>query len=62
MKIGPIEITISGGAVQHVENPSSIDIIIRDYDVEGTDCASWPGCKQDEHGDWYQEISFPAAH
>ena len=32
MKI--IEITISGGAVQHVEFPRGVKVIVRDYDVD----------------------------
>lgn len=53
-----ILIIISGGAVQDVVNPTDCEIEIRDYDVETIDAEADPRCKQDEDGDWYQEMLF----
>jgi len=54
----PIQIIISGGCVQDVINDSGHPIIIKDYDVEGVDAICDPRCKQDEDGEWYQEMLF----
>jgi hypothetical protein len=45
-----VEITISGGAVQDVECPRGVKVIIRDYDVEGGDLDG-PDIHRDESGD-----------
>jgi hypothetical protein len=50
MKI--IEITISGGNVQHVEFPRGVKVIIRDYDVGGDDLDG-PNIHKDERGDYF---------
>ena len=52
-----IEITISGGAVQYVEFPRGVKVIIRDYDVEGGDLEGPDICK-DEQGDHFQKMEF----
>ena len=45
-----VEITISGGAVQDVQLPRGVKVIIRDYDVED---GEWdgPDIHRDEQGD-----------
>ena len=52
-----VEITIAGGAVQNVECPPGIKVVIKDYDVEGSD---WDGfdIRTDEDGDSYQYMEF----
>ena len=52
-----VEITISGGAVQDVEFPRGIQVIIRDYDVEGGDLDG-PDIHRDEQNDPYQRMEF----
>ena len=51
-----IQIIISGGAVQHVEKPAGIALEIRDYDVDDDDAEGNENCRQDEDGEWYQEM------
>jgi hypothetical protein len=52
-----IEITISGGAVQYVDFPRGIKVIVRDYDVEGGDLDG-PDIRKDEEGDCFQNMEF----
>lgn len=52
-----IEITISGGAVQYVEFPRGVKVVIRDYDVEGQDLEG-PDIRKDQDGDYYQNMEF----
>jgi hypothetical protein len=56
--IQTVEITISGGAVQHVEFPRGFRVIIRDYDVEGSDVDSGFDIRKDSEGDHYQHMEF----
>ena len=51
-----VEITISGGAVQDVQLPRGIKVIIRDYDIEGDDLDG-PNICTDEDGP-YQRMEF----
>jgi hypothetical protein len=50
-----IIITIQGGCVQDVEKPDDIEVIIKDYDIQDEE---GPNIKQDDDGDFYQEIVF----
>lgn len=52
-----VEITISGGAVQDVQLPRGVKVIIRDYDVESSDWDG-PDIHQDKDGDWFQKMEF----
>ena len=52
-----VEITISGGAVQDVQLPRGVKVIIRDYDVEGDDWDG-PDIHRDERNDPYQRMEF----
>jgi len=54
-----VEIIISGGAVQDVVCPRGVEVIIRDYDVEGVDESntSWD-IRRDTEGDLYQRMEF----
>lgn len=47
-----VRITVEGGVVQHVEVPEGVQVIVRDYDVEGTDADE---LEQDENGDQFIE-------
>ncbi len=53
MKI--IRVTVEGGVVQHVEVPEGVQVIVRDYDVEGTDADE---LEQDENGDQFIESTW----
>jgi hypothetical protein len=53
MKI--VRVTVEGGVVQHVEVPEGVQVVVRDYDVDGTD-ADEP--EQDDHGDHFIESSW----
>ena len=50
MKI--VRVTVEGGVVQHVEVPEGVQVVVRDYDVEGTDGDER---EQDENGDHFIE-------
>ena len=56
--IQTIEIIISGGAVQHVEFPRGTRVIIRDYDVDGTDHDGGFDIRKDKEGDLFQHMEF----
>ena len=47
-----VKITVQGGVVQHVEVPEGVTVIVRDYDVDGTETDL---LQQDENGDNYIE-------
>lgn len=47
-----VRVTVEGGVVQHVEVPEGVQVIVRDYDVEGTDADE---LEQDENGDQFIE-------
>ena len=46
-----VHITVEGGVVQHVEVPKGVQVIVRDYDVDGAE----EGLEEDENGDNYIE-------
>ena len=50
MKI--VRVTVEGGVVQHVEVPEGMQVVVRDYDVDGTDVSE---LEQDENGDHFIE-------
>jgi len=54
-----VEIIISGGAVQDVVCPQGVQVIIRDYDVEGVheSNTSWD-IRRDGEGYLYQRMEF----
>ena len=45
-------VAVEGGIVQDVECPSDVDVVIHDYDVDGTE----PDLMEDESGDEYLEF------
>ena len=54
-----VEVIISGGAVQDVVCPRGVQVIIRDYDVEGVDesSTSWD-IRRDSENYLYQRMEF----
>jgi hypothetical protein len=50
MKI--VRITVEGGVVQHVEVPDGVQVVVKDYDVDGTEADQ---LQQDENGDNFIE-------
>ena len=54
-----VEVIISGGAVQDVVCPQGVQVIIRDYDVEGVDEGniSWD-IRRDSENYLYQRMEF----
>ncbi len=50
MKI--VRVTVKGGVVQHVEVPEGVQVVVRDYDVNGTDVSE---LEQDENSDHFIE-------
>ncbi len=50
MKI--VRVTVESGVVQHVEVPEGVQVIVRDYDVDGTEADQ---LRQDENGDQFIE-------
>ena len=46
-----IRITMEGGVIQDVQCPAGVQVIVRDYDVDGVE----EGLQQDENGDRYLE-------
>jgi hypothetical protein len=53
MKI--VRVTIEGGVCQHVEVPEGVTVIVRDYDVDGTDAEEF---EQDDNGDKFIEATW----
>ena len=53
MKI--IRVTVEGGVVQHVEVPEGVQVVVRDYDVDGTEEDQR---EQDENGDHFIESNW----
>lgn len=47
-----VRVTVEGGVVQHVEVPDGVQVVVRDYDVDGTDADE---LEQDENGDHFIE-------
>ncbi len=54
-----VQITVSGGVVQHVEAPPGIMVVVRDYDVDERDCEGID-IRRDENNDLYQRMQFGA--
>ena len=54
-----VEIVISGGAVQHVNAPKGIRVIVRDYDIEGSEDDEEFDIRTDKNGGKFQQIEFP---
>lgn len=50
MKI--VRVTVEGGVIQWVEVPDGVTVIVRDYDVDGTEADQ---LQQDENGDEFIE-------
>ena len=50
MKI--VQVTVEGGVVQHVEVPEGVQVVVRDYDVDGTDADQ---LQQADNGDQFIE-------
>ncbi len=50
MKI--VQVTVEGGVVQHVEVPKGVQVVVKDYDVDGTEADQ---LRQDENGDEFIE-------
>jgi hypothetical protein len=46
-----VQITVEGGVIQDVECPSGVQVLVRDYDVDGTEI----DLAEDETGDEYIE-------
>jgi hypothetical protein len=53
-----VRITVEGGIVQHVDVPHGVQVIVRDYDVDGQE----DGLQQDENGDCYIECVWEESH
>jgi hypothetical protein len=47
-----VRLTVEGGVVEHVEVPEGVQVIVRDYDVDGTEVDQ---LQQDENGDQFIE-------
>ena len=47
-----VTITVEGGVVQHVDCPQGVQVVIKDYDVEGCDESD---LHKDDNGDQYLE-------
>lgn len=58
-----IEIIVSGGVVQRIDGiPPGARVVVYDYDVSDFDRANpLDGFKQDDSGDWYEELVFGRA-
>ncbi len=50
MKI--VRVTVEGGVVQYVEVPEDVQVVVRDYDVDGSETDQ---LEQDENGDQFIE-------
>jgi hypothetical protein len=46
-----VTVSIEGGVVQEVDCPSGVQLIVRDYDVDGTE----PNLAEDDTGDEFVE-------
>ena len=50
-----VVISVSGGVAEVVSAPEGIDVIVKDYDIDGCDREH---LKQDDYG-WYSEQIWP---
>jgi len=46
-----VTITVEGGVVQHVDLPPGVRVIVKDYDIDGSEA----DLSRDENGDQYVE-------
>jgi hypothetical protein len=46
-----VNITVEGGVIQHVECPPGVKVVVRDYDVDGSEA----DLNEDENGDKFIE-------
>jgi hypothetical protein len=46
-----VRITVEGGVVQHVEVPKGVQVVVRDYDVDGVE----ESLERDDNGDPFIE-------
>ena len=49
-----VRISVEGGVVQNVECPTGVQVIVRDYDVDGSES----DLTEDESGDEYIESTW----
>ncbi len=47
-----VKVTVEGGVVQYVEVPEGVTVVVRDYDVDGSEDE---GLQQDDNGDKFIE-------
>jgi len=47
-----VRVTVEGGVVQHIEVPEGVQVVVRDYDVDGTEADQF---EQDQNGDRFIE-------
>lgn len=52
MKLLSVQVIVEGGVVQHVEVPKGVQVVIADYDVDGSDPDD---LKTDDNGDPFCE-------
>jgi hypothetical protein len=46
-----VHVTVEGGVIQYVDCPSGVQVLVRDYDVDGSEA----DLAEDESGDEYIE-------
>ena len=46
-----VHVTVEGGVIQHVDCPTGIQVVVRDYDVDGSES----DLAEDDSGDEYVE-------
>lgn len=54
-EIKEIVITVEGGVIQEIDNPTNHKIIVRDYDIEGSD---EDALQEDDNGNEYIESEW----
>ncbi len=50
-----VRVTVEGGVVQHVDVPQGVQVVVRDYDVDGCEADQ---LEQDENGDQFIESTW----
>ena len=56
-KRNQVLITVRGGVAELVHKPKDVEVVLRDYDVEGIDHGQW---KRDADGEPFLEAVRPA--
>ena len=51
-------VTVESGVVQHIEVPEGVQVIVKDYDVDGTEADQ---LQQDDNGDQFIEFNWEHA-